>query len=69
QMTKLLVVVLGAAITLGCAYFYLKGQAGQVSADGKSAPKQTLDNVRTKAKSIEDDAQKRADELMEKTTP
>jgi hypothetical protein len=68
-MARLLTVILGAALTAGAAYYYVKGQAGSSSIEGKSAPKQTLDNVRVKAKSIEDDAQKRADELGRKATP
>ena len=67
-MGRIVAVVLALGITSFAAYFYVKGQAG-ASAEGKSAPKQTLDNVRVKAKSIEDDAQQRADDLAKKTMP
>ena len=63
-MNRILVVLLGLGVLLGCAYYYIKAQAGPSiqATEGKSAPKQTLDNVRVKAKSIEDDGQRRADE-------
>ena len=67
-MGKILVVLLGLGVTSFAAFYFLKTQAA-ASADQRSAPKQQLDNVREKAKSIEDDAQRRADGLMNKATP
>lgn len=67
-MGRILVVVLGFGAVFAAAYFYLQRHANS-SVDEKSAPKQTLDNVRGAAKRIEDDAQKRSDELLQKTAP
>ncbi len=68
-MAKLLALVLGLGITMFTAYYYIKGQVGPTRPDGKSAPKQTLDNVRGAAKQIEEDAQKRVDDAVSKGIP
>lgn len=67
-MGKILTLLLGLGVTMAGAYYFLKGEQG-VTAEGKSAPKARLDDVRAKAKTIEDDAQKRADDLVKKATP
>ncbi len=66
-MGRILVVIFGAAVVLGAAWFYATGGAGARSDLEVSAPKKTLDNVRQAADRIEDDAQRRADELLERT--
>jgi hypothetical protein len=66
-MGRILVVVLGLGAVAFGAYYAVKGNLGAGGTE-KSAPKQTLDNVRAKTKAIEDDAQKRADEMMKKST-
>jgi hypothetical protein len=65
-MGRILAVVLGLGAVAFGAYYALKGNLGAADTE-RSAPKQTLDNVRAKTKAIEDDAQKRADEMMKKS--
>ncbi len=48
------------------AYYLLQGST-QSAAGGVSAPKQQLDRVRERAKEIERDSQRRADELFKKS--
>ncbi len=50
----------------GVAYYVLQRTAESASS-GHSAPRQQLDSVRDKAKDIERDAQKRADEVFKKS--
>ena len=65
---KMLAVLLGLAALLAAAYYGLQGtKVSTVEGREPSAPKQQLDNVRAKARSIEDDTQKRADELLRKS--
>lgn len=68
-MGKVLVAVLGLCAVLYGAYQYLYAQKDPDSLERQeaSAPKRALDNVRGAATRIEDDAQRRADELMQKT--
>src|SRR5271165_3216933 len=63
SMARLLSLLLGLLVVAGVAYYVLEGTTRAVSA-GPSAPKQQLDSVRDRAKEIERDAQKRADELL-----
>jgi hypothetical protein len=59
---------MGLALVMGVAYFYLTGGANPLAAGSeKERPQQMLDNTRKAAKRIEDDAQKRADDLMRRT--
>jgi hypothetical protein len=67
--------VIGLAVLFGFVYLYLGGgksiQGSEAAADVRvapppSAPKKTLDNVRAKAKDIELDTQRRADETLKK---
>jgi len=50
----------------GAAYYLLQGTA-ESSRGETSAPKQQLDQVRQKTKQIEQDSQKRADDLFKKS--
>ena len=66
-MGKLLVVLLGAGAVLGGAWWYLQGKsAADTAARGEPHPR-TLQNARDAAQRIEQDAQRRADELMNRT--
>jgi hypothetical protein len=67
-MGRILALLLGLATVAGVAYYVVRGNLAMKGPDGASGPKQTLDNVRDKAHLIEDDAQKRADGLLKKTT-
>ncbi|HCF58871.1 MAG TPA: hypothetical protein DFS52_12880 [Myxococcales bacterium] len=62
-MGRLLLMVLGFVVVFGAAYFYVTGGA-RVS--GGEAPQQRLENVNEAAQRIEDDAQKRVDDLAKK---
>lgn len=67
-MGKLLVLLLGLLVVAGGAYYYLEASARTAQPGGEpSTPSRQLDNVRGAAQHAEDDAQKRADDLMEKT--
>ena len=69
-MGKIIVTVMGLAIVMGVSYFYLTGAANPMNgAGGKEPPQKVLQKTRDAAKRIEDDAQKRADDLFRKTTP
>jgi len=57
--------VLGLLVVAAVAYYVLQRTAESTAA-AHSAPRQQLDNVREKAKDIERDAQKRADEVFKK---
>jgi hypothetical protein len=63
----MLVVILGAAATLGVAWYYVNGGLGANRAQQAEAPTRTLQNVREAAHRIEDDAQKRADDVMKRS--
>ncbi|MGO8970818.1 MAG: hypothetical protein ACLQDQ_14765 [Myxococcaceae bacterium] len=65
-MGRLLSLLLGLLVVAFAAY-YLLGGATQSATGGVSAPKQQLDKVRERAKEIERDSQKRADELFKKS--
>jgi hypothetical protein len=68
-MGKILVLLLGLACVSGAAYLYLQRSANPGGIEDKqaSAPKRQLDNVRGAAARIEQDSQKRADDLMNRT--
>jgi len=68
-MGRLVTFILASAVVLGIGYYVVQGNVGITKGGDKSAPAQTLDRVREKAHDIEQDAQKRADDLMRRTTP
>ena len=59
--------LLCCSLAVGVYIFLQQATSGSTQARTASAPKQTLDNVQHKAKSIEEDAQKRVDETLRKT--
>lgn len=62
-MGRMLAIILGAAVILGVAYYYVTYAEHQAQTEqGPSAPKQTLDNVHRAADRIEAEGQKRAEE-------
>jgi hypothetical protein len=65
-MGRILSLLLGLLVVAGVAYYVIEHSL-QASASGHSAPRRQLDNVREKAKDIEQDAQKRADDLLKKS--
>ncbi len=68
-MGRIVVMVIGLGLTLSMAWFYLQTQAGPTRPGGHSAPRDRIDQMKEKKVQIEDDAQKRADEMFEKTAP
>ena len=68
-MGRLLSLVIGLALVALGAYWMVTRLAGSVATtpDGPSAPKAVLDDARAKAKRIEEDAQRRADEALRRT--
>ena len=65
-MARLVSLLLGLLVVAGAAYYLLQGTA-ESSRGQPSAPKQQLDRVREKTKQIEQDSQKRADDLFKKS--
>jgi hypothetical protein len=66
-MARILVAVLGLGAVSAALYVYLtQGTAKPAQAQ---APRQALENVRVKAKNIENDAQQRADEALKLSDP
>lgn len=63
-MGKILVAVLGLGAVCAAVYIFLTQGAARV---GQERPAQTLENVRIKAKDIESDTQKRADDALKKS--
>jgi hypothetical protein len=69
-MGKILVFVIGLVALLAIANHYVRGGVQQaMEAPGKSAPKQTLDNVREAAKRIEVQGQQQADKAAQGPSP
>lgn len=72
-MGRMLTLLLGALIVFGFAYYTLRGASPLFSGneDPTATPtaQQGLKKVRTEAKRIEDDAQRRADETVKKADP
>ncbi|HZN95607.1 MAG TPA: hypothetical protein VFB81_23000 [Myxococcales bacterium] len=66
-MGRFLVLLLGAGVVFGLAYYTLKG-ASPLSREPDVSAQQGLQNVRKEAKRIEDDAQRRADETLNKAS-
>lgn len=62
-MGRLFLLVLGFLVAFGAAYFHVTGGA-RVSRE--KAPQQQLENVNEAARRIEDDAQRRVDDLAKK---
>ena len=65
-MARLLTLLLGLLVVAGVTYYVLQGSAA-ATASGHSAPKRQLDDVRERTKQIEQDSQKRADDLFKKS--
>jgi CHASE3 domain sensor protein len=65
---KLLVLILGLAAVAFAAKYALEGgaRANADSVNGASAPKRQLDNVRSKAKELEKEQQRQADDVAKK---
>ncbi len=66
-MGKILVFILGAVVVLGGAWYALNHAVENRSQT--SEPKQALDNVRGKAKAIEQDQAKHLQDVMDRTQP
>jgi uncharacterized protein (UPF0333 family) len=66
SMARLLSLLLGLLVVAGVAY-YVVTRSIESEASLQSAPKQKLDRVRERSKEIEQDAQKRADDLFKKS--
>jgi hypothetical protein len=66
SMARLLTLLLGLLVVAGVTYYVLQGTAASTPT-AHSAPKRQLDDVRERAKQIEDDSQKRADDLFKKS--
>ena len=65
-MGRILALVLGLAALAFAAKYMLTGTAAHDPA-GPTQPKRQLDNVRTRAKELEREQQKNADEMARKT--
>lgn len=65
-MGKLITAILAIAVISGAAYYALNHASRGSSAEGASAPKRQLDNVRGAASRIESDADQRARDLESK---
>jgi len=63
-MGRILVVILGLGAVCAALYMFLNQGATKV---GQERPAQALENVRVKAKDIESDAQRRADDALKKS--
>lgn len=65
-MGRILTVVLGLGVVLGAAWYYVNGQQGRTSEEIGVAVQDSraLENVREAAERMENDAQNRADELL-----
>lgn len=66
-MARILVAVLGLGAVSAALYIYLT--QGPTKPAQAQAPRQALENVRVKAKNIENDAQQRADEALKLSDP
>ncbi len=66
-MARILVAVLGLAAVSAALYIYLS--QGPTKAAQSQSPHRALENVRVKAKDIESDAQRRADESLKLSDP
>lgn len=67
-MGKILTVLLGVGALGFAAYWYISNKSpAEVGANVASAPKRRLDNVRGAAQRIEQDAERRAAETLQKT--
>jgi hypothetical protein len=65
-MGRILTLLLGLLVVAGVTYYVVQQTALSAGA-GPSTPRRQLDTVREKAKDIERDAQKRADDLLKKS--
>lgn len=64
EMGRILVAVLGLGAVCAALYMFLNQEASKV---GQEPPARALENVRVKAKDIENDAQRRADDVFKKS--
>ena len=64
-MGKLLVFILGAAVVLGGGWYVLNHAVE--NRQQTSEPKRALDNVRTKAKAIEDESARHVQDVMKQS--
>ena len=67
-MGRILALLLGAAVVFGLGYYTLKGASPLATNPDSQNAQQGLERVRDKAKQIEQDAQRRADETVQKST-
>jgi hypothetical protein len=65
-MGKMITAILAIAVISGAAYYALTQASRGSTADGVSAPRRELDNVRGAASRIESDADQRARDLESK---
>jgi len=65
-MARLLTLLLGLLVVAGVTYYVLQGTAASTPS-AHSAPKRQLDDMRDRAKQIEQDGQKRADDAVKKS--
>ncbi len=65
-MARLLTLLLGLLVVAGVTYYVL-ARSIESEASIHTAPRQQLDRVRERSKEIEQDAQKRADDLFKKS--
>lgn len=65
-MARLLTLLLGLLVVAGVTY-YVVGRTIESEASVHSAPRQQLDRVRDRSKEIEQESQKRADDLFKKS--
>jgi hypothetical protein len=67
-MGRLLSLVIGLAVVAFAVYYAMTHVAGtQADPQGRSQPKAFLDNTRSTAKQIEDDAEKRVQETLKRS--
>jgi hypothetical protein len=68
KMGRMVTMILGAAVLLGVAWHFTMSTKETTGENFSGASPQTLQHVRETAHRIEDNAQKRADDIFEKTS-
>jgi hypothetical protein len=66
-MQRLIYYLLALVLAGGSAYLYLTNANRSATAQGPSGPRERLDSVRKVAKDIEQDTQKRIDDLAKRS--
>jgi hypothetical protein len=66
-MGRMLVVILGAAVTLGAAWYYVNAAIEAKHEEQPEVPTRALENARESARRIEAEEQKRLDGIMQTT--